>query len=571
MPLPRIAIVGRPNVGKSSLMNMLAKDKVSIVDPTPGVTRDRVNAIVVLEPPDARGPMRTVELTDTGGYGVYTAEGKRFDEVGADLSTLTHDIEGQISMAVATADIVLFIIDTQAGVTTQDEHIAQLLRERVLGSKDRPNLSVMVVANKVDGPRWEPYAYEAASLGFGDPVLVSAKNNFMRRNFVDNLYEAVGTLPNVEDAENPEAIGGSEAMVDMKLAIVGKRNSGKSSLVNALAGQQRVIVSEIAGTTRDAIDVRFEMDGRTFLAIDTAGVRKKKSFQDRVEWFAFDRVQRAVNRADVVLLLLDAAEGISQIDQQVAALALKHYKPVVIVVNKWDLAEGRKDLRGRAVTTHSFETYIRKELRGLSFAPIAFISVTTGLNIRRTIDLAFDLQQQALQRVTTGKLNRLVRSILERRGPTTKLGTFAKVYYVSQIQVAPPTIGLVVNRPEIFDPGYERFLINEFRETLPFPEVPIKIVIKGRKRDAEDHMALRSDFAHESLIEVDDVSSLDAAKAAEFEAELLEGGNEAAAYFDDDSNDDDGDADAPEFAHDLEDADESDSDADNETERTQDA
>jgi GTPase len=481
MPVPRIAIVGRPNVGKSSLLNLLAKDKVSIVDPTAGTTRDRVSILADLMHPDDgvdSTRVRTVEITDTGGYGVYVTEGKRFNEVGADLSTLTRDIEHQISEAVAGADLVLFVIDAQAGVTPQDEEVARLLRERVLGKKDR-DLRVLVVANKCDGPKWEAHALEAANLGFGEPLAVSAKNNYFRRDFLDALYNAVASLPG---ADEPATIDTPE----MKIAIIGKRNAGKSSLVNALAGEQRVIVSEIAGTTRDAVDVRFEIDGHTFVAIDTAGLRKKKSFQDSIEWFAFDRAKRSIDRADVVMLLLDATEPVSQVDQQLAMMTQKAYKPVVIVVNKWDMVEGRSVVggqdSGKPVTPERYEEYLRKELSGVTYAPIAFVSAKSGLNVRGAVELATELHAQASVRASTGQLNRLVRRVLETRGPSSKLGTFIKTYFVAQVAVKPPTIVLVVNRPELFTINYQKFLINRLRETLPFAEVPIKLIVKERKR-----------------------------------------------------------------------------------------
>jgi GTP-binding protein len=491
MPLPRVAIVGRPNVGKSSIMNMLARDKISIVDPTAGTTRDRVTALVTLDPPLKTRSRRKhddetpdlppirVEVTDTGGYGVYVSEGGRFNEVGADLASLTHDIEFQISQAVASADLVLFVVDAQQGVTPQDEQVARLLRERVLGNKDKTARTppIQVVANKVDGPKWEAHAAEAANLGLGDVLNVGASNNYMRREFVDALYALVAAL----DLEQPEP--GLTIDPAMRLAIVGKRNAGKSSLVNALAGEKRVIVSEIAGTTRDAVDVRFELDGKAFIAIDTAGLRKKKSFADRIEWYAYDRAQGAIERADVGLLLIDATEPISQVDQQIAMLLQKSYKPVVIVVNKWDMAEGKRDPHGKPITPETYETYLRRELKGLWYAPIALVSAAAGLNIRPTIHLAFDLYEQARQRVTTGKLNRLLRKILDERGPPSKLGTFAKLYYVAQIGVNPPTIGMVVNKPELFTNIYQRFLLNRIREESPFSEVPIKLLVNGRKRE----------------------------------------------------------------------------------------
>lgn len=505
MPIPRVAIVGRPNVGKSSLMNMIAGSKVSIVDPTPGVTRDRVTAIVDLISPRGDLPPKPVEFVDTGGFGVYMAEGERFDEVGNDLAKLTQDIEFQISQAVEGADMVLFAVDTQAGITSHDLEIARLLRERSLGSKkkgtksksaiaaakalkDEPKAApkkgkaakgplIRLIATKTDGPKWESHAMELSALGFGDPIPCSAKSNYFRRDFLDTIYTSL-PAPQPEDSDRARA--------DLAIAIVGKRNAGKSTLVNTLAGAPRVIVSEIPGTTRDAVDVRFELGGKSIVAIDTAGLRRKRSFQNMIEHFAYDRVQRAVDRADVVLVMLDATENISQVDEQLAMLVQKAYKPCIVVVNKWDLAEGQHDEKGRAVTVKRYEEYIRAELGGLNFAPISFISAEQSRNVRATINLAMDLRIQAATRVTTGKLNRVMRAIMETRSPTDTKGTFAKVFYVAQTGVEPPTITLVVNKPDLFRPNYIRFLMNRFREELPYTEVPIRIVVRARRQREDD-------------------------------------------------------------------------------------
>ncbi|MBL9001322.1 MAG: ribosome biogenesis GTPase Der [Phycisphaerae bacterium] len=494
MPIPRVAIVGRPNVGKSSLMNMIAGSKVSIVDPTPGVTRDRVTAIVDLQSPRGDLPPKPVEFVDTGGFGVYVAEGERFDEIGNDLAKLTGDIEFQISQAVEGADMVLFAVDAQAGITAHDREIARLLRERSLGrrkggkgkrektaedaaAKDIPAKvpQIRLIATKTDGPKWESHAMELAALGFGEPIPTSAKSNYFRRDFLDTIYES---LPAPDETD--------QARPDLALAIIGKRNAGKSTLVNTLAGAPRVIVSEIPGTTRDAVDVRFEMGGKSIVAIDTAGLRRKRSFQNMIEHFAFDRVQRAIDRCDVALVMLDATEKISQVDEQLALLAQKAYKPCIIVVNKWDLAEGQHDEKGRPVTTKRYEDYIRDELRGLSHAPIAFISAASSRNVKATISLAMELREQAATRVTTGKLNRIMRAIMESHAPTDTKGTFAKVFFVAQTGVEPPTITLVVNKPDLFRPNYLRFLMNRFREELPFSEVPIRIVVRARRQREDD-------------------------------------------------------------------------------------
>ena len=466
--LPRIAIVGRPNVGKSSLLNRLAKQRVSIVDATPGVTRDRVGVVLELDPPidtPKATPRHLAEVFDTGGWGVYVAEDRHFDDAGRDLRDLTEDIEFQIKQAMGDADLIVFLLDAQAGVTSLDETVAMLLRRA--GILDR----VIVVASKVDSVSWVPHGMEAASLGLGEPVCVSATSGHGMRTLVDVLWSRVDAMPERSDEKTD---------VDLKLAIVGKRNAGKSSMINALAGESRVIVSEIAGTTRDAVDVHFQIGDRAFTAIDTAGLRKQKSFSDDVEYYAYRRMLHAIRRADVAVLVVDALERVSQVDKKLAQELQRQYKPTVIAVNKWDMVDDD-------VSAEDYLEYLTKELRGLDFAPIVFTSASKGKGLEDLVAMAFNLDEQASHREPTSKVNAIIEEILQKRGPSSRLGTQAKLFYVSQIATNPPTLAFVVNDPSLFVGRYERYLLNRLREELPFSEVPIRLLFshRGRKSLAE--------------------------------------------------------------------------------------
>ena len=467
MSLPQVAIVGRPNVGKSSLLNRFARRRVSIVDAVPGVTRDRVSVIAELDPPQEYddGDPRWVELTDTGGWGVYTTDDQRIDDAGCDLADLTADIEGQIGEAMQRATVILFVVDARDGLVPLDQTVVDLIRKRQL--QDR----VILVANKVDDESWESHAMEASALGLGVPECVSAASGYGVRVLLENIWHRV------EDSEAP-------ATPEMQVAIVGCRNAGKSTLINAIAGEERCIVSEIAGTTRDAVDVRFEMAGRAFVAIDTAGLRQRKSFSGDVEYYAYHRMLQAVRRSDVVVFLIDATRKISHVDRKLAQELQRQYKPTVLVLNKWDLVPEGTD-------PEEFGEYLTRELRGFDYAPIVLVSAESAEGIEDVVSMAFNLREQAAHRETTGKLNAIIESILKQRGPSSRLGTQAKLLYVSQVAVDPPTIAMVVNDPKLFEGRYERYLMNRLREEMPYSEVPIRLLFSKRTRKSLQDLKTR--------------------------------------------------------------------------------
>jgi GTP-binding protein len=451
MALPVVAIIGRPNVGKSSLFNALAGEMISIVEPTAGVTRDRVSTII--ERND-----RYFELIDTGGYGIV------------DSDQLKEHIENQIKQAISSANLVIFVVDIRDGLMPLDGQIARLLRKN--------NLNVVLVANKADEAKMFPAAAEFSKLGFGNALCVSATNNLNKRLLVDRITEFLKDRA----FEKPQD-------VEMKLAIVGKRNAGKSTLTNAIAGQQRVIVSEIPGTTRDSIDVRFEKDGKTFVVIDTAGAQKKSSaIKDSIDFYSFTRTADSVRRADVVLLLIDAAEPVSQVDKKLAAFIAEHYKACILVVNKWDLALVAAKAAAAAgkdkASSDDYADYLGKTLPQLSYAPIAFTTATESKNIQSVLDLARELYKQATTKVSTPKLNKAIEQIYSQRpGGKRKTAVFPKIYYATQVATKPVTLLLFVNKAELFDENYKRFLIGRLRDTLSFAEVPIRLLIRPRRKN----------------------------------------------------------------------------------------
>ncbi|GMU20203.1 MAG: GTPase Der [Phycisphaerae bacterium] len=438
MPLPIVAIVGRPNVGKSSLLNMLAGRRISIVDPTAGVTRDRIEAVCEHE-----GTF--FELVDTGGYGVV------------DRDDLTAHVERQIRYAVAQAHLILFVVDAREGLLPLDQAVAELLR-----ASGKP---VVLLANKADAPNTAVDIGDFHRLGFGSPLLVSAMHRRGEEELRDRIIGHVGPL----------AEGGVPQDPVIKLAMVGRRNVGKSTFINALAGQERVIVSEVPGTTRDAVDVRFERDGRTYLAIDTAGLRKKNKLADDIEYYGFHRAELSIRRADVVLFLMDALAEVSQVDKRLAGYIAEQHKPCILVVNKWDLAKGR-------ASSDDYGRYLLETLPGLDYAPVAFTTASESRNVQSVIDLATQLFKQAQTRVSTAELNTAIEQALGENTPMTRGASGApRIYYGTQIATAPPTVVLFVNDPARISANFERFLLHRLRELLPFQEVPIRLMFRGRR------------------------------------------------------------------------------------------
>lgn len=436
MALPVVTIVGRPNVGKSSLLNALARQRVSIVDARAGITRDRVS--VVLE-----HGQRWFELVDTGGIGIV------------DDQHLEDHVEEQIRFALAQADLVLLVVSAPDGIHPLDARAAELLRP--LGKP------VLLVANKVDEERHAADAAAFCRLGFGEPLPVSALHGRGRTELLEAVLARLGPQPG-EPPEPPV----------MKLAIVGKRNAGKSTLVNRLAGEPRCIVSQTPGTTRDAVDVRFELGGRKFVAIDTAGIRRKRSMDD-IDFYSFRRALRSIQRADVALHLIDATVPVSEVDVRIAQAVVDEHKPLVIGVNKWDLAEGR-------AAPEEFEHYLNQTLPVAPYAPIVLLSAASGRNVAAVVDVALRLHRQACTRVPTARLNEALAEALRGRSPAPKRGTKpVKIYYATQVSVAPPTLAIFCNDPALVTQNYRRFLENRLREALPLHEVPIRLLFRARR------------------------------------------------------------------------------------------
>ena len=436
MALPVVAIVGRANVGKSTLFNRLVGRRVSIVEDTPGVTRDRIygksewNGV----------PFRVI---DTGGI-----EMDEEDEMG-------NLIRVQAQIAIDEADVILFVVDGRQGVTQADEHVAQVLR--------RAHKPVVLGVNKLDHVEQHALSYEFYRLGFGEPIPFSAEHG---QGIGDLLDAVVAALPKAsEENEDEDAI---------RIAFIGRPNVGKSSLVNRLLGEERVMVSPVAGTTRDAVDTPLERDGQTYVLVDTAGMRRKGKVYERIEKYSVLRALRALDRADVAFVVLDAQTGIVEQDKRVAGYALDAGCAIAFVVNKWDAIE--KDDK----TAHRFEEKIRDEFPFLRFAPVIFVSALTGQRVSRLLDVAKEIAEYHVMRVPTSTLNRVLADAQVSVSPPSKGGRRLRIYYGTQVSVKPPTFVIFVNDTELSHFSYERYLENQLREAFGFRGTPIRIVLRAR-------------------------------------------------------------------------------------------
>lgn len=432
-----VAIVGRPNVGKSSLLNAAAGRRVSIVHDRPGVTRDRVEAEV-----EQGG--RVFRLMDTGGLGMV------------DDQQLDEQVDMQIQAGLQVADVLLFLVDARDGVTPLDRRVAAVIR--------RSGLPHVIAANKVDAARHSPLVEEFHELGMGRPAEISAKQVL---GITDLLDDVVDQLPAPRDGERPTRDAGP------LVAVVGQRNAGKSTLLNELAGEERVIVSELPGTTRDAVDVQVEFGGRRFTAVDTAGMRKDRRLKGSVEFYGQARARAAIRRAHVVVFMIDATRDVSQVDKKIAADVEEARKPCVLAVNKWDLT-GELDPR-------SYLEYLGSRLPQLGHAPVIFISALQGTRLGELTNLVFQLHEQAGRRVPTAELNRVVAEAAAVRGPRVTRGRYPRIYFATQVGVHPPWIVLFVNNPALFKADFRRFLENRLRRAFPFKEIPLRISFRRRR------------------------------------------------------------------------------------------
>ncbi|MGI6493053.1 MAG: ribosome biogenesis GTPase Der [Pelotomaculum sp.] len=439
MSKPIVAILGRPNVGKSTLFNRIVGGRVAIVEDTPGVTRDRLYM-------DAEWSGRHFTLVDTGGLD--------FQENGEILE----QVRSQVELAIREADVVLFVVDTRAGLNPDDLEVASIIR--------RANKPVILVANKVERYDEPEKIYDFFQLGLGEPIPISAAEGLNTGDMLDRLLEL---LPAEQQAdEDPDII---------KIAVIGRPNVGKSSLVNSLLGEDRVIVSNIPGTTRDAIDTTFERDGKNYMLIDTAGIRRKSKVEQKTERYSVIRALRAVDRCDVVLVVIDALEGVTEQDKRIAGYAHEAGKGSIVLVNKWDLVE--KDDR----TMNRYTEHVRKELAFMPYAPLLFTSALTGKRVSKVLELVDFVAEKQATRVNTANLNNLIREAVQQNPPPADKTRRLKILYATQSGVKPPRFVLFVNDPELMHFSYQRYLENQIRSAYGFEGTPLRFTLRRRAKE----------------------------------------------------------------------------------------
>lgn len=438
---PIVAIVGRPNVGKSTLFNQIGKKRVSIVEDFPGVTRDRIYM-------DAEWLDKKFTMIDTGGIELESQD------------TILSSIRVQAQLAIDEADVIVFLADGRAGVTNADAEIARILR-----NARKP---VILAVNKIDTQKQQMDVYEFYNLGLGDPIPIAAANSLNMGDLLDKVVESFSAIEAI--VEDPDEI---------HIAVIGRPNVGKSSLVNAMLGQDRVIVSNVPGTTRDAIDTHFVKDNIKYTLIDTAGMRRKAKIDEPIERYSVIRSLRAVDRSDVVLMLISAPDGVTEQDKKIAGYAHESGKGCVLVVNKWDLME--KDSK----TPLRFTEDLRDELGFLQYAPVIYISALTRQRVHRMPDLVKYVAEQQAMRIQTSVLNQLIMDALSVNPPPAHKGKQLKIYFMTQADVKPPKFIIFVNDPELMHFSYLRFIENKLRESFGFEGTPLKLIVKGRKEDDE--------------------------------------------------------------------------------------
>ena len=454
-----VTLVGRPNVGKSTLFNRIVGQRLAVVDDRPGTTRDRLYA---------RAEWNGVDLTvvDTGGIEIQpqtVVAGRRPEPqpvLAEDSAPYIPQMRAQAEMAIREADAIILVTDAASGLTAADEEVADVLRRSA-----RP---VFLAANKGDNPRLREAALEFYALGLGTPYPISALHGI---GVADLLDDVVAALPDQEQAEEEDADSGR-----VRISIVGRPNVGKSSLLNKLLGEERTIVSPVAGTTRDAIDTYLEWEGTPLTLIDTAGIRRRGKIGRGVEQYSVLRALRAIHRSDVALLLIDGIDGVTAQDAHVASYILDEWASVVVLVNKWDAVEKDAD------TLDIYKKWVRETLRFLDYVPILFISALTGQRVHTVIPTALAVHEARFKRVPTGELNRLVRDALDRHAPPSKQGKRLKIYYASQPGVDPPTFVFHINDPGLVHFGYERYLENRLRQAYEFPGTPLRLLFRRRQQ-----------------------------------------------------------------------------------------